>query len=228
MRRASGYLVAVLLVVFAFSACCAAQAVEKKTSGGLIPPPAITVPYGAKVLTDLNISDKDLLGVIKQMIPAIGEVVATVAPVMTAARGATTGGIDMLGVIQKIDFQALADAISGIRHIRVLNVTYARQLDIPGLLQQLDSGVAKLGQFSRVIADVGGMTPGLLAIYAQSDGEGYIGYAYEPGSRKLYAFRILGSADIQKLIKWGTDVVKTVVGELSKQGSESPKIPESQ
>ncbi|MGQ9454588.1 MAG: hypothetical protein ACUVRS_06865 [Armatimonadota bacterium] len=226
MKIVVGYFAALLVIMLALSACCVAQAVEK-TSGGLIPPPAIMIPSGAKLLTELNISDKDLLGVIKQMIPAIGEVVTTVAP-MAAGHDVTTGGVDLLRVVQKIDFQALADAISGIRHVRILNVTYARQLDIPGLLGQLDSGVSKLGQFSRVVADVGGITPGLLAIYAQSDGDGYIGYAYEPGSRKLYAFRILGSADIQKFIKWGTDVIKTVVGGLAKPSSESTKTPASQ
>jgi len=208
--------------------CSIAQAAE--TTGGLIPPPPISVPYGGRVVTEINISDADILGVIKQMIPAVGEVIATIAPAVKEQGDAGKGSV-VMEALQKVDFQGLADAISGIKNIRVLVVSYPRQIGSAELLEQLDAGVAKLGRFSRIIAntDTSADSPmGLLAVYAQADGNGYVGYGFDSGSRKLFAFRLIGSADAQKLIKWGTETVKTVVGAIRQATSDETEKPQSQ
>ncbi|MDH7602829.1 MAG: hypothetical protein QHI38_11845 [Armatimonadota bacterium] len=223
------------VVILAVAGCSALQAADAKT-GSLIPPPAISVPYGGKVITEINFSDKDILGVIKQILPAINEVISSLAPAL-AERGPEAQDEKQLEALQKIDFKGLADAISGIRNVRVLVVKYPRLPNVTELLKQLDSGVAKLGQFSRIIANVGDNVggavsvpfSGLLAVYAQADGGGYVGYGSNPARAELYAFRLVGSADIQKLIKWGVETVKNVVEVLKEQPAKTtPAQPPAQ
>jgi len=125
--------------------------------------------------------------------------------------------------VKDIDFKGLADAISGITNVRVLVVKYGVSPKTPELLKQLDVGVAKLGKFSRVVSGVG-MIPGVLALYAQADNVGYVGYAFDSNARSLYALRIVGFADVAKLTKWVTDAVKLAVGVTAPTPvSEEPK-----
>ncbi len=223
MRRIQT-LAGVLVAALAAGTSCAAMDVAS-TESGLIPPPAISIPYGGKIVTEINLSDNDVLGMIKQIIPAVGEVAATVMPM---AASAAKGPIDAraMSAVGSIDFQGLADAISGITNVRLLVVKYAATPKMPELMKQLDGGVAKLGRFSRVVSDVG-MIPGLLALYAQADGGGYVGYAFNSGERSLYAARVVGSADMSKLTKWVVDTAKSVIGVRATESEESESEPES-
>ena len=205
MTRTLG-LASILAIVLVAGAACAASETAS-TEAGLIPPPAISIPYGGKIVTEINLSDNDVLGIIKQIIPAIGEVVGSVAPM--AAKGPVEARA--MGAIKELDFKGFADAISGITNVRLLVVKYGLSPQKPELLKQLDAGVAKLGKFSRVLSDVA-MMPGVLALYAEADGGGYVGYAFDTNARSLYAARIVGSADVTKLTKWVADAFKLAFG----------------
>ncbi len=228
MRR-NGTSVCFLAVTLVLCGCGGLLADEVNTAT-LIPPPAISVPYGGNVVTEINISDADLLGIIKQIIPAIGEIIQVAAPAMSG--GSPEARVKaQLEALQKIDFQGLADAISGIKNIRVLVVKYPRPPEPSLLLKQLDAGVAKLGQFTRIIVHTGDpmplpFSPSVMAVYAKADGQGYVGYGFERG--KLYAFRIVGSADFEKLIKWGTETVKTVFGAMKVEPVSEIPSPQNQ
>ncbi|MGC8863635.1 MAG: hypothetical protein ACP5R5_12780 [Armatimonadota bacterium] len=219
MKWKPGFAVILVLLTAAAVRCGAAETAG--AARGLIPPPAISVPYGGKVVTEINFSDKDLLGVIKQIIPAIGEVIGTVLPM---AAGAAKGPVSEKAVafLSRIDFKGLADAISGITNFRMLVVKYRATIKPPELTAQLDSGVAKLGQFSRVLSDVS-RAPGVLALYAQADGGGYVGYAFDPTARSLYAFRIIGNADYGKLTKWITDAAMLAVDAATSAPAPEPE-----
>ncbi len=182
------------------------QSAQPSAPGGLIAPPAIPLPYAGRTVTEINISDADLLGVIKQLIPSIGEVLANVAPM--AGRELDAKGVPSAAAAAaaSLDFKGLSDAISGITNVRVVATVYSRNLGQEELIKDLDNGVTKLGKFSRIISDFA-MMPGAMALYAQADNGGYVGYAYDSKSRVLYAARVVGFVDVPKLTKWGTDAM---------------------
>ena len=211
-------------VVLALVVCVGTRCGALEAAGaaeGLVPPPAISVPYGGRVVTDINLSDKDLLGVIKQVIPALGEVIGSILPM---AAGAAKGPVDekALALLKGIDFKGLAEAISGITNVRLLVVRYPGPIKTTDLTAHLDSGVAKLGKFSRVLNDIS-RAPGVLALYAQADGGGYVGYAFDPGGRSLYAFRIIGTADLERLTKWVMNAARLAVGAAGSTPVPSPE-----
>lgn len=201
--------------VFAADTCCEAttnccnltaqapatpleQPANAQTTTGLIPPPPIYTPFGGTVVTELNLSDADILGIVKQVIPAVGQ----------ALRDDETckmlGTIDPnLSALGKIDFNTLIDAVNGIKNVRFIVVRYNRNLDIKQLQSQFDSGVAKVGTYSKIVSDISNPYGGVAAVYSQpSDGGGIIAYFYEPGARQLVAARVVGSLDYEKLTKW--------------------------
>jgi hypothetical protein len=213
------WFVAILLIALAASG---AWAEESTAPGGLIAPPAISTPYGGRVVTELNISDGDLLGIVKQFIPSIGELVAKVAPMagnQLDAKGVPSAAAN---AVASLDFKGLADAISGITNVRVVATVYPRKLGEDALMKDLDRGVAKLGKFSRVMSDFA-MMPGAMALYAQADNGGYVGYAYDSKSRTLYAARVVGFVDVPKLTKWGTDAMGVIM-KAATQPAATPAV----
>jgi len=196
------------------------QVAESNT--GLIPPPAIHIPYGGKIITDINFSDSDVLGIVKQVLPSIGDLIVEIAP-----RAIDTGGINAKGaaelgaVLSSLNFKELSEAISGIKNIRAIVAVYGNNVSPDRMLEQWDRGVAKIGTFSRVVK-----LNGALALYAQPDNSGYIGFAYDPGSKVLYAVRIVGFVDLAKITKWAAEAARLLMGtELPSEQPDKPQVP---
>lgn len=212
------------IIFFAVAVSPAAGQVAKSETG-LIPPPAIHIPYGGKIVTDINFSDSDVLGIIKQVLPSIGDLVAEVVPKTMNAGGPRVKGPAELGAaLSNLNFKELSEAISGIKNIRAVVAVYGSSVSPERMLEQWDKGVAKTGTFSRVVSDIA-MLNGAFALYAQPDNSGYIGFAYEPGSKVLYAVRIVGFVDVAKLTKWAVDAARLLMG--AESPSEQPGKPET-
>lgn len=178
---------------------------------GLIPPPAIHIPYGGRVATDINLSDSDVLGIIKQALPAVGDVLRGVAPAIAHSGHGQKEMQVVASLATQLDLKELTEAIAGIKNVRLLVVVYGSGIERDQMLSQLDAGVAKTGKFSRVLGDVGA-TPGVMALYAEPGNKGYLGFAYDPGSRVLYALRVVGFVDIPRLTKWIGSAAQAVIG----------------
>ena len=214
MRRAS-LLLAVLAALPAASVAQTPEGAAPAAEMGLIPPPAIHIPYGGQIVTEFNFSDNDVLGIIKQAIPAIGEALKAGLP----ARGPEQPPASIAGpfgaaaatVISGIDFKGITEAIEGIKNIRVIVATYPRTMNASKLVKDFESGVAKIGKFSKVASDIA-FSPGGFAVYAQSDGGGYVGFAYDSRGGVLYAARVVGFVDIPKLVKALGEIGKALGG----------------
>ena len=202
-------IIAGMLLATASAPCCAAADVAAR---GLIPPPTINIPYGGKVVTDINLSDGDVLGIIKQALPSMGDVFSSLAPMAQQATGDPKAAA-ITGMLANVDFKELAEAISGITNFRLVIAKFPDKgrLSTETVLEQFDQGVGKIGKFSRVASDVG-MSPGAFGLYAAPNNAGYIGFAFDPGSRTLYAARVVGFVDVAKITKWVADVAKTAIG----------------
>ena len=204
------------IALLTMMAPCAAFSAQSASKGGLIPPPAINIPFGGKVVTEINIGDGDVLGIIKQAVPAFAQAVqdSSVAnPSQTA---------EVAAIISKADIKGFMEAINGIKSIRVVIVQYGRKVAPATLIDELNTGIGKLGNFSKVISDYSFSAPAAFALYAEPNNQGYIGYAYEPRTRTLYAGRVVGFVDVQKLTKWGWNLAQMfMVSHTSVSGPES-------
>lgn len=174
-------------------------------SGSLNQPPPIHIPYGGKIVTEINFSDDDVLGMIKQVIPALGDLVREIV-----ASGPATGAVPVpMAALANLDMTGLAEAIKDIRNVRMIIARYAGSPDPEVLLRQFNDGVAKAGKFNKVVSDFG-FSPGMFAMYVEPGNTGYILVAYDPGQKNLYAARIVGSVDVPALMRWAGEVIKTV------------------
>jgi hypothetical protein len=171
----------------------------------VIPPPAIHLPWGARIVMEANLSDSDMLALMKSVLPGMVEMKK--AAIVNALSGET--GVPLSP--ESMDFKPLFESMSGVTNVRALVAEYDRQATPDQMMKDAEFGVARLGKFSKVFAGGDGGT-GSYAIYAQMDGDGYVGYGYEPGGRRMVAVRVVGKVDIGKLMGWAADLSAKMSG----------------
>lgn len=189
-----------------------AMAAPVLATATVVAPPAIYVPAGGKVVTEINVSDDDVLGIIKQAIPAAGDIVKEMAGQEGGAGGNAKMAVAMAGMV---DLKELSEAIEGIKNIRLLVVRYSQPITPERFVNEFTAGAAKAGQFNKIASDFG-FFPGALGIYALPGNAGCMGFAYIPAQRTAYAVRIVGGVDVPKLIKWAGNIAKMAVGQRGK------------
>ncbi|MCX6343706.1 MAG: hypothetical protein NT018_01370 [Armatimonadetes bacterium] len=208
-----------LLVIIALGASGGvfAAAGEK----GIAAPPALHIPYGGKVVTDVNISEGDVLGVIKQVLPAIADQVKA-ALLETGGNAALENVPDLT----KIDLKPLLDSISGVKNVRLVVVKYGKNATAAQILKQANAGVAKIGRFKRVVMHSEDEAASM-ALYCQEDNGGFVGFAYNSRERTLIAARVVGPVDVAKLIEWASSVgiqIPSAPAPSSEPGQVEPQI----
>ncbi len=186
------------------------------------------------MVTELNFSRSDVLGIVREVLPALNDLVKTLASSKMDLSKQSDIRISP-ETLAKLDFGPVAEAIEGVTNIRLLVANYrAPQMSAdPATL--FDSAATKAGAASKVISDASGsIMPGVAALYALPDSGGYIGYAYDAARGKILAGRLSGKADIAKLVKWAGDLAKVFIdssseppGTLQKDEPESSSAPES-
>lgn len=223
----------VMLAVLGLVACRSVSAAETEAaSGRLIPPPSIYIPHGGTIVTEINVSDDDVLGIIKQIVPAAAEVARGVVAEMAKGGVSAKAGIGIgvpLAFATQLDVEGLMAAVGGIERIRVIIARYDREIDAKTFMAEFDSGVAKAGTFSKVLGDTG-FIPGAAGIYAAPGNASYIGFAYVPREHALYAARIVGFVDVPGLTRWIGNAVKMFAGvaQGTEVREEAPSAPDAQ
>ena len=148
-------LLLVLIAVGASGGAFAAAGEQKVT-----PPPALHIPYGGKIVTDISIGDADVLGVIKQVLPTLADAAKNA---FSEAGGNVTPGT-LLDMAQ-VDLKPLLASISEVKNVRVMIVKYSKNAVGAEILTQANAGVAKIGRFNRFAMPPGGKT-GSMALYS--------------------------------------------------------------
>lgn len=209
-------LISMLCALLGLVAIMAAPVVgEVSAAPVLITPPVIYMPAGGKVVTEMNLSDDDVLGIIKQAIPVVADVAKDIAPKQVAGGDVKA----FASVAGAIDFAGLSEAIAGIKSIRVLIAKYPAGVSAERFLAEFTKGTAKAGQFSKILTDFGTF-PGSVGVYALPNNAGCMGFAYNPRQHVAYAARVVGGIDVPKLIKWAGGVAKLAVGAMTQPAVE--------
>ena len=209
------YIAAVVMLLALVVGMAVPVIAEVNAAPVLVSPPAIYMPAGGKVVTEINLSDDDVLGIIKQAIPVVADVVKDIAPPQAGGPNAKA----FVAVAGTVDFTGLSDAISGIKNIRVLIVRYPAKVSAEKFLDEFSKGAAKAGQFNKILSDFGTF-PGAVGVYALPGNAGCMGFAYDPRQHVAYAARVVGGVDVSKLIKWAGGIVKMVVGAKTQSVTE--------
>lgn len=213
----------IILIALVFVVCGASFGVAN-AKGGLIPPPAINIPYGAKIVTEVNLSDGDVLGILKQLVPVMGDAVDSLASAGVHAGPVDPRGKVPLEALKSLDFKGLAEAVAGIKNVRFLIAKYDGCTNNTRFLAQLDAGAAKAGKFSKIASDIA-FGPGAFALYAEPNNAGYMGFAYDANGGVLYAFRVVGFVDVPKLAQWFSNAAKTFMSSPAKMPDQPPVAP---
>lgn len=209
-----------LILLGLLAAVAGPVAGEASAAPMLSKPPTIYMPAGGKVVTEINVSDDDVLGIIKQAIPVVADVVKDIAPTQVGGANAKV----FATVASSVDTTGLSDAISGIKSIRVLIAKYPAGMSAEKFLNEFTKGAAKTGQFSKILTDFGTF-PGAVGIYVLPNNAGCLGFAYDPRQHTAYAARVVGGIDVPKLIKWAGGIAKIAIDAKTKAGIDSQPEP---
>jgi hypothetical protein len=219
-------LVAIAVIAIIIMGQCSSWAADNAVNGKLTTPPAINLPAGGKVVTEINFSDNDVLGIVKKVIPATVETLKSVVETkgsMQVAQHVNPQIQKAADIAKQIDIQGLMDAIQGIQNVRVLVARYPKSTEPVSFINDFNTGVAKLGEFSKIVSNVDEYK-GAIAIYAQPDNVGYVGVVFDISSHTAYAARVVGFIDLPKLIQWAGSVAKAVIPAFTME-QPSPSAP---
>ncbi len=190
----------IVLAVFAGALPVAADVVS---------PPAIHLPAGGRIVTEVNLSDKDVLGIAKASIPALGGVLKELAPAIIQ-KAELPQDVDLVDLINLEEF---SQAISEVKDVRLLVARYPKTMTPERFASEFAMGVAKTGTFNKTLSDTG-FFPGSIGVFSAPDNSGIIMFAYHPDERTAYAARVVGGVDVPKLIRWGGRIAKWFVGQM--------------
>ncbi len=184
----------------------ALAAIALPAAAEVVTPAAIYMPAGGKVVTEVNLGDADVLGMVKQSIPAVGDVLRELAPSI-GKEMRIDSHVDVASLINLDEF---AQAIAGVKDVRLLLVRYPKTMTPQRFVAEFTRGVAKTGAFNKTITDFG-FFPGSVRLFSAPDNGGIIAFAYNPDEHLAYALRVVGGEDVPKLIRWGGRIVKVFV-----------------
>jgi hypothetical protein len=214
----------VLLACLCMPAFCQAPAAPTMA------PPDVPTFGSAELVTEINVSDQDLLQYLQLGMMAFGSTAKS-------AQG------EMGEIVQAIDLETLASAISDLKYVRVLQFKMAKPDGAKKILDFYSSGVGE--GWNRIMWDVSQPGQGY-AILAKPGMSEALAVAVMPeGARKLIPAnaettkpaaqqaqliivgRTVGMVDVQKLGAWaGTAMVKFSQMRERKAGAQAVKKPE--
>lgn len=172
------------------------------------PPPAIYMPWGGKLVAEVNVSDDDVLGIVKQAIPALADVIKDLNESVNPQQAGFVGGV--LAAAGEADLQSLSDAIADVTNVRVVVMKYSRKIPMESFIDEFSAGTVKAGPFRRVLMDMAHSPEGTAA-YMLPDNAGFMGFVYLPEERTAYALRVIGGINVEDMIKFAGSVAKTVI-----------------
>jgi len=201
------------LVLLLASALAVALLTPCIAEGDVVAPPAIYLPAGSKIVTEVNLSDDDVLGIVKQSIPAIADVAKELLPLRFGENAAA--------ISNAIDVTDLMQAIEGITNVRIVIAKYPSKISPERFVNEFNMGVAKAGKFSKVLTD-SAFSGGAAGLYVLPENAGCIGFAYDPYERTVYAARVVGGLDVPKLIKWVGNIAKVALSAEQEKAPDQP------
>lgn len=203
-------LVVVMLAVMLLSAAAYSQQ-----------PADIPVLPGSKLVTEINLADSDILGMIKQAIPAFTQSVA-----------GTPGEVGVL--VRELDFDSLAAAIAGVQQIKIRVYGIPKTTDPVKSLAFFEERLSAADGWSRIVYDISKVPSGAGAAFTRS-GQDLLAVGVDLSKNRLSVIRAVGFVDVPKLAAWFGNAIKVFAQLEEKKQAEQqikpapapPKHPQS-
>lgn len=157
-------------------------------SAGCAQPPDIPAPEGAVLVSEVNMSDADIFGVIKQAIPAF-----------TQGAAGASGELGIL--LANLDLNMLTEAIHGVERVRAVGFALPEGADPMAVLALYEREFSAVSGWSRIIYDVASLPKNAGAVYTRA-GQEFVCIGLEPAKRRLFIVRTAGFVDVPKLATW--------------------------
>jgi hypothetical protein len=169
--------------------------------------PDVPAMPGCTLVTDVNLSENDILGMVKQAIQGFAE----------ASAGATG---DVALVVKEADPVALSQIIEGVKALRFAQFTLPAGVGRDKVLAFYDRQFPPADGWTRVLYDVTLIPKGGVEIYTKA-GQEFFGTGVDPKSNRVFAFRTVGTVDVAKLGSWLGGMAK--LGASMKAENPAPK-----
>ncbi|MEN6520955.1 MAG: hypothetical protein ABFD46_07380 [Armatimonadota bacterium] len=194
-----------VLITIAFALLAAASYAQQ---------PEIPAPVGATLVTEINLSDTDILGMIKQALPAFAQ----------AAAG-TPGEVGDL--IKQLDIDSFSAAIEGVRQVRVLQFDIPKTANITKMLDFYQAKFTADDGWSRIIYDIS-MAPAKAGAVYTHGGQDFLAVGVDTNKSRLYVARTVGFVDVPKLAAWFGNAIKVYSQIAETQQTVKPKPEQKQ
>lgn len=174
-------------------------------------PSEIATPPGTTLITEISLSDSDILGMIKQAIPAFAQSAA-------GAKG------EMGVFLQNIDLNTLSEAIQGLKFIRFTQFEMTPQTTAPEVLAFFEEHASEQSDpgWSRILFDSSMAQKGTVEVFTRG-GQDFYGFAVNPAQKRAFAFRTVGFVDIPKFASWVGKAAKFAsISEMKKPTAPKP------
>jgi hypothetical protein len=157
-------------------------------------PPEIVAPPGGALITEVNLSDNDVLGMLKQAIDAF-------AQSSKGAKGEIGQGL------KAVDLSTLAEAIQGVSAIRAMQFKLTPGTSAGAVLNFYQTQLPTTQGWSRILFDTSMAPKGAMAVYTRG-GQEYFSIGIDPSKNRAYVARTIGSVDVPKFASWLGGVAK--------------------
>jgi hypothetical protein len=201
---------------------CTLAPLPAAAAGEVVAPPALYMPFDARTQTEFNFSSSDVLGLVRELLPAFGDLIklgATMDQTQAKGHGSFSPSPEAFA---QLDLKPLADVLEGITNVRCIIAKYRPSAKTKNVMSFFDAGAAKAGGFSKIMSDFSS-PPNMVAVYSQAEGAGLLVYGYSAQDDLLYAARLSGRLDAPKLVKWLGDTIKLFAAAPTKK--IAPKTP---
>jgi len=174
-------------------------------------PVEIPVLPDSKLVTEINLADSDILGMIKQAIPAFARSVE-----------GTPG--DVGDLVRELDFNSLSAVIAGVQQIYVRVYDIPKTTDSVKALAFFEERLSVTDGWSRLVYDISKAPTNAGAVFTKS-GQDFLAIGVDLSKGRLSVIKTAGFIDVPKLAAWFGNAVKTFAQFEEKKQAEKQNKP---
>ncbi len=156
--------------------------------------PEIPVAPGTTLLTEINITDNDILGMIKQAVPAF-------------VQTAQVSGGELGEFLKNADLNTLVDAFQDVEVVRAMQFRLAATTTPASVMSFYAGKLTAEDGWSRVLYDASVVGKGTVSVYAR-DSQDFFVVGTDPVKKSVYAVRTVGFVNVPKLAAWAGNSMK--------------------
>jgi hypothetical protein len=172
--------------------------------------PEVPTAPGTMLITEVNLTDNDILGMIKQAIPAF----------VRSAEGSKGEFGDFL---KNADLTTFIDAFQDVHTVRAMQFRLNASTTPASVMSFYQGKFGAEGGWSRVLYDASTLKKGTVAVYAR-DSEDFLLVGTDSAKKVAYAVRTVGFVDVPKLASWAGNAMKYFSAMEAKK-APAPKKP---